>query len=168
MAIWYEVEKSEAGIRTFLDWNEGFHDFRPERVEYVPGKDMVEIFLNYDTGKEGVLLRFSRIHGIHINTKRDYEAEWIFGSAALLLEDSKIIWLDEDVWGEENRAHLDELKQYTTWVEAERIFWAVTDADGTPVERLENRTRPGWAAEEPCFDLKEFTGDWDKILIPYA
>ena len=32
MAVWYEVEKSEAGINDFLDCNWGFHDFRPELV----------------------------------------------------------------------------------------------------------------------------------------
>lgn len=58
MAVWYELEKSNAGIKNFLDSNWAFHDFRLERIEYILGKDLVEIFLKYDTGTEGVLLRF--------------------------------------------------------------------------------------------------------------
>ena len=61
MAKWYEVEKTEKGIKEFLECNWEFHDFRAIKIEYVPGMDMVEIFLQYDTGCEGVLLRFAWI-----------------------------------------------------------------------------------------------------------
>ena len=76
MSIWYEVEKTDHGFNEFLNCNWGFHDFRLERFEYVSEKDIVDIFLKYDTLNEGVLLRFVRIHDVHINTNRDYEAEW--------------------------------------------------------------------------------------------
>ena len=79
MAIWYEVEKSQKGIEQFLDSNWGFHDFRLERVEYTPGKDCLEIFLKYDTGEEGVLLRFTWIHDFHICAERDYEVDCNYG-----------------------------------------------------------------------------------------
>lgn len=77
MAIWYELEKSPGGIRDFLESNWHFHDFRLENIEYTAGKDMVEVFLVYDTGEEGVLLRFAWIHDLHIQTGRDYAADWI-------------------------------------------------------------------------------------------
>ena len=32
MAVWYEVEKSQAGIKNFLDSNWSFHDFRIEKI----------------------------------------------------------------------------------------------------------------------------------------
>lgn len=165
MAVWYEVEKTEKGIDNFLNCNWKFHDFRPERVEYIPGKDLVEIFLKYDTMTEGVLLRFVRVHDVHINTQRDYDAEWLQGSVALLLEDDSIIWLDDDSWRDKSREHLEEIKEYTTWVKAERIIWAVTDADGNPVEMPPDRIDQVWSVygrtEEKHFELKEFEGDWD-------
>lgn len=171
MAIWFEVEKSTEGIENFLDSNWGFHDFRPERIEYIPGKDLVEIFLKYDTGDEGVLLRFAWIHGVHINTERDYDAEWLSGSVAFVLENNAIIWLDDDNWGDESKDHLEEIKEYTTWVEAERVFWAITDADGNPVNMPHDRIVQDWVIygvkKTKHFDLKEFVGDWDLILRPY-
>ena len=48
MSVWYEMEKTEKGYNEFLNCNWGFHDFSHERIEYVPGKNMVEIFLQYD------------------------------------------------------------------------------------------------------------------------
>ena len=171
MAVWYEVEKSEKGIKNFLESNWSFHDFRPERVEYVPGKDMVEIFLKYDTGDQGVLLRFTWIQDLHVNIDRDYDAEWLNGSVALLLENNKIIWLDDDGYGEESNEHLDIIKTYTTWVECERIFWAITDANGNPIEMPSDRIDQIWniygKEVEKHFDLQEFNGDWDQILQPY-
>lgn len=171
MAVWYEVEKSEYGITHFLDSNWGFHDFRPEKVEYVPGKDMVEIFLKYDTGDQGVLLRFVWIHDMHINTQRDYDSEWLSGSVAFILENGTFIWLDDDCWGEKSILHLGEIKAYTTWVESERIMWAITDADGNPVEMPLDRKDQVWNVDgkqiEKHFDLKAFQGNWELILRPW-
>lgn len=167
MAIWYEVEKTEEGIKNFLGCNWEFHDFRVEKIEYVPGMDMVEIFLNYDTGCEGVLLRFAWIKDMHINTKHDYDGEWIFGSSLLLQKNSTLIWVDEEF----HEAKLKEVKSYATWVEAERMFWAVTDEAGNPVEMPSERIHQKWNAdgsiEEKHFQLKEFAGKWDLILRPY-
>lgn len=171
MAVWYEMEKSEKGIENFLDSNWGFHDFRPEKIEYISGKDCVEIFLKYDTMDEGVLLRFAWIHNVHINPNRDYDGEWLSGCITLLLENNNIIWLADDEWGNQTREHLNEVKKYTTWVEAERIFWAITDADGNPVEMPQNRIHQIWniygKLEEKHFELQEFHGDWNLIMKPY-
>ena len=38
MEKWYEVEKTEKGIKEFLECNWEFHDFRAIKIEYVPGK----------------------------------------------------------------------------------------------------------------------------------
>lgn len=119
---------------------------------------------------EGVLLRFVWIHDVHININRDYDTEWLNGSIVLLLENNMIIWLDDE-WNDKSREHLNEIKKYTTWVEAERIFWAITDADGNPIEMPQERIHQIWniygKTEEKNFKLQEFHGDWDLILKPY-
>lgn len=169
MAIWYEVERNDDSINDFLDSNWGFHDFRHEQISYIPGKDMVEIFLQYDTRTEGVLLRFSGIYDMRVNTKRDYDADWLSGSV-LLLFDNRMIWLDDDSWDEKSIDHLEELKSYTTWVECERIFWVVTDEKGVPVEMPEDRIHQVWTVYGETvikdFKLKEFTDDWKDVLRP--
>lgn len=171
MAIWYEVEKTEKGIKDFLESNWCFHDFRPECVQYIPGKDMAEIFLKYDTMKEGVLLRFAWIHGMGVNTERDYDAEWLFGAAAVLLENQTILWFDNDSRDNKSKEHLEDIKASTTWVESERIFWAVTDGEGNPTEMPSDRIDQEWNTlgkkTRKHFDLKPFTGCWDDILKPY-
>ncbi|MDE6723483.1 MAG: hypothetical protein K2J55_04730, partial [Eubacterium sp.] len=134
---------------------------------YSTEKDLVEIFLRYDTMDEGVLLRFSHIQNMHIDTNRDYDFELV-GSTALLLENNSVIWLSDDSWGNQSKEHLDEIKQNTTWVEAERLFWAITDADGNPVEMPPERINQVWIMdekrEEKHFDLKAFNGDWNDVL----
>ncbi|MBD5083281.1 MAG: hypothetical protein HDT34_03875 [Clostridiales bacterium] len=112
-------------------------------------------------------MRFSHIHNMHIDTNRDYDFELI-GSVALLLENNSVIWLSDDSWGKQSKEHLEEIKQYTTWVEAERIFWAITDADGNPVEMPSERINQVWISygkrEEKHFDLKAFNGDWNDVF----
>jgi hypothetical protein len=171
MAIWYEVEKNAQGIHDFLDSNYDFHDFRHERIEYVPGKDMVEIFLKYDTMTEGVLLRFTWIHDMHINTNQDYDADWLCGSTLLILSNGHLLWMDVDQFEGVNEENLEKWKPYSTWVESERIFWAITDGDGNPIDMPANKIEPvrieNDQPQKKCFHLKEFTGEWDEILKPY-
>lgn len=66
---------------------------------------------------------------------------------------------------------MEECRRYATWVEAERLFWAVTDEEGNPVELPEDRVNQVWNTngkeEEKHFELKEFTDKWDNILKPY-
>lgn len=173
MAVWYEMEKSEKGIKDFLESNWEFHDFRIERVTYTSEKDCLDIFLKYDTMKEGVLLRFAWTHDIHIAPTDFYACAWLGGSVVVRLnnDSDSVIWLSDDGWGDESSEHLDELKKYTTWVEAERVFWAITDADGNPVEMPEDRIHQIWRSydveTEKHFDLKPFEGDWEEILHPF-
>lgn len=72
MAVWFELEKSEEGIRNFLGCNWCFHDFRLEKFTYVVEKDWVDILLNYDTDKEGRLLRFVDLGDMHSFVKQYY------------------------------------------------------------------------------------------------
>lgn len=140
MAIWYKVEKTEQSINDFLDCNWGFHDFRIERVEYVAGNDMVEIFLRYDTGKEGVRLRFVGLSGVHIYVNLDYEADWLYGTTLLLRNDGDLQWFAaEDVSEAEA-----ENPTFCTWVKSSEMTWAVTDGEGRPVEMPADRFNQVW------------------------
>ena len=144
MAVWYEVEKSQAGIKNFLDSNWSFHDFRIEKIEYISRKNMVEIFLKYDTETEGVLLRFSGVQGIHINLLSDYETDYIMECCVLNLENDAFLWISDEVWDMNDTEQLNKVKQGATWVEAKRILWAITDKDGNPVEMPLKRIDQVW------------------------
>lgn len=130
MSVWYKVNATEQGITDFLDCNWGFHDFRIERVTFVPESDTCEVFLKYDTGKEGVVLRFSKLRGMFIRVDEDYLDAWLFGSTLLLQENGTMRWIAaDDVSAEEAAACT-----FATWVEADQLLWAVTDGDGQPIE----------------------------------
>ena len=140
MAIWYKVEKTEQGIKDFLDCNWGFHDFRIERVEYVAGHDMVEIFLRYDTGKEGVRLRFVGLSGVHISVNLDYREAWLYNTTLLLGDDGDLQWLAADDVSETEA----ENPTFCTWVKSREMTWAVTDGEGQPVEMPIDRLNQVW------------------------
>ena len=167
MAIWYEVEKSKAGIKNFLDSNWSFHDFRIEKIEYISRKNMVEIFLKYDTETEGALLRFSGVQGVHINLPSDYNADFIMGCCVLYLENDTLLWLDDESCDANDAEQLSLAKQCATWVESKKILWAITDGDGNPIEMPPERIDQVWVAwgktEERHFDLKPFDGNWDVV-----
>ena len=50
-------------------------------------------------------------------------------------------------------------------------MWAVTDAEGNPVELLDSRINQVWRqwdkTEEKHFELDEFIDNWNSILKPY-
>lgn len=61
------------------------------------------------------------------------------------------------------------MKEHTTWAEAERIFWAVTDENGHPVEMPQNRIHQIWNTygkiEEKDFELQAFHGGGKSPMI---
>lgn len=75
MAVWHKVIRDEEYLQSFMEMNWEFHDFREERITYLAETNSVEIFLKYDTGNEGVLIRFKGVHGFHVRVGKDYEAE---------------------------------------------------------------------------------------------
>lgn len=161
MAVWYEVGKTEEEANAFLRANWEFHDFRQERFSYVPGKDMVEVLYGYDNGGDGALLRFVGIRGMRVDPAVDYDADWIGGSALVLphaTDGTTLLWLERDERPAED--DLEERKSWTTtWVEADRLFWAHTDGSGSPVEMPAEWI--GYTAG------MEFHGDWDSVLKPW-
>ncbi len=169
MAIWYELEPSEQGIDTFLDCNWGLHDFRLENISYSAGRDYIDVFLKYDTGDQGRLLRFAGIRKVSIKVDRDYEADWIFDSRIFLTDHHSMVWVEDSCdTAEDCKEQLDEIRDYTTWVEADRIFWAITDPNGKPVETPPSIIDQIWEIygkeERHHFDLKPYTGNMDTVL----
>lgn len=140
VAIWHKVNATEQGVADFLDCNWGFHDFRIERVSFIPKSDTCEVFLKYDTGKEGVILRFSKLHDLFIRVDEDYLEAWLFGSTLLLQENGAIRWIAADDVTEYEL----ESCTFATWVEADQLIWAVTDGDGQPIEMPAKRLHRVW------------------------
>lgn len=172
MAIWYEVQKSKDGIVNFMRSNSCFHDYRIERIEYVAGKDYVDLFLKIDQ-TEGVLLRFVDIASVKVNGNIDYKADCLWACTLLLLENGNFIWFSEDYedfYSDHSYEDLSKLKEYSTWVEAKRVLWAATDSDGVPVEM------PTYHIDCDCvyydkkyhehYDIVPFTGNFEDILKP--
>ncbi len=167
MAIWYEVENTPDGIKNFLDCNWSFHDFRIEKILYITKNDMMELFLKYDTAKEGVLLRFFGMLGFHVGYM-DYEVDYLSGSTIVQQDDGSLVWINTDDWGDKTKEKLEELKPHCTWIASERIMWAVTDSEGIPVELPVDRVNQTWHVwgklEKKHFCLKEFTENWNALV----
>lgn len=109
-------------------------------MEYVAGNDIVEIFLRYDTRKEGVRLRFVGLSGVHIYVDLDYEADWLFGTTLLLREDGDLQWFA----AEDIIAAKVENPTFCTWVKSREMIWAITDGEGQPVAMPVDRLNQVW------------------------
>ena len=161
MAIWYEVEHSKAGIYNFMECNYCFHDFKTERIHYSPEDNSAELFLKYDELKGSIILRFLDIHSMRVTIEADYGyQEELQGSVLLLLDDGQFLWIGSDTWGEQSNTHIDELKKEYSWVQAEKIIWAVTDNHGLPTEMPTDKIDQVWSiygkTEYHHFDLTPF------------
>ena len=86
MAVWYQVEKTEEGLQQFLESNCEFHDYRIERVDYHAAEDYTDVYLAYDTGTEGVLIRFLGMIRLTIPLGRLYAGAWRAHHATLRLD----------------------------------------------------------------------------------
>ena len=161
MPIWYEVEHSKAGIYNFMECNWHFHDFKIERVSLLSNENTVEIFLRYDELEGSVILRFVNVHSMNVNFKVEFgSSEGIMGSVLLLTDNSRLLWIADDSWGNQSAQHIDELKNEISWVEAENIIWAVTDENGKPAEMSASKIDQVWniygKTEYHHFDLMPY------------
>ena len=135
MAIWYEVERSKAGIYNFLECNYRFHDFKIARVSYQPDHYTAELFLLYDELEGSIILRFINVQEMDVSTEDSFGyLNEIEGSVLLLTENGQFLWIADDSWGDQSKEHIEELKKEASWVQAERIIWAMTDSRGLPME----------------------------------
>ena len=174
MAIWYEVVKNKEGIKNFLGSNCEFHDYRINRIEYVASKDYCDVYLSY-CKTEGTVIRFVGLFDIHIHGDIDYEADWMFGSELFIQDNGRFIWINDENYGDDS-SHIDDYKSYATWIEADRIFFAVTDGEQNPIEmpiyhiyrnvRSLNYDTNKYDIIHQHYDLKPFEGDFKDILKP--
>ena len=135
MAIWYEVEHSESGIYNFMECNSRFHDFKIASVNYDPYRYTAELFLLYDELERSIILRFINVQEMHVSMETSFgNLNEIEGSVLLLTETGKFLWITDDIWGDQSKDHIEELKEEASWIQAERIIWAMTDSQGLPTE----------------------------------
>lgn len=150
MAIWYEVEKTEHGLLHFHEANWEFHDFRIARITYFPEHNMIDIYLQYDTKKEGRLLRFYDVSAMHIEPVylSDYPYSWMEGTL-IWLEDDNLVWVDSEFYSVGDPELKKAMETDFNWVKSRRLFWAFTDAAGLPIEM------PSDLIEHPFLDNNE-------------
>lgn len=164
MPVWYEVEKSEDGIINFMECNWHFHDFLIGQASYFPAKQMVELLMKYDTPNDIIILRFLKVKDFHFQSFDNPCDSMIFGSILKLSEDGCFLWYSSDDCPEND----EELKNNSTWVEAENIIWAITDENGNPRELPEDKINQVWNnygnTEYKHFQLKEYTGDKEAAM----
>lgn len=145
VAKWFKVEKTEKGLADFLDCNWSFHDFRLESVRYNARDSIADVYLEYDTHKEGVLLRFFGIVCLDIRPDEYYSSDYISASGAFLTENGTVTWIIESDDLELDSEEIRDLAgKYSGWIEAKEIHWAVTDAEGNPVEMPADRIDQTW------------------------
>lgn len=162
MAVWYEAEKTEDGIRNFMECNWDFHDFHVERVTFFPLKRLLEVFLSYEPPEQSVVLRFTGVKDYHFQNHSCNDCD-IMAAKTLLLDDGGLLWYSPNDLGEP-----EAMKADSDWVEADRILWAVTNAQGIPDEMPAEKFDQVWIIwgkrEEKHFRLKEFEGDADALV----
>lgn len=160
--MWYELEKTEEGIGKFLDWIGGFHDFRIERISLDRKEGTAEVFLLYDTFRDGVLLRFSGTKNAHISCRRGYEEGFIYSGTILRVPPSSILFIDDDDYRENDPEDFEDLLRSSTWVEAESLVFAITDGDGvpsdTPPEHLHSLLPGADPDRREVFAFKRYNG----------
>lgn len=168
MAVWYKVEKTTEGLKQFLECNWEFHDFRIERIDYHAAEDYTEVYLGYDTGKEGVLLRFLGMIRLNLPLDEYYADAWLFGVGAFVSDKDTIIWVPSDDYDLSNAEGRMNAMTSVGWIEALEICWAVTDANGTPIEMPPDRIDQEWeeygVKSYHHFDLTPCIGDEPPLL----
>lgn len=119
--------------------------------------------MKYDELEGSVMLRFIGVHEVNIVIPEDdYDTE-LMGSTLILSDDNTFTWIDSD----DSPDEIEEMKQYCTWIQADRILWAVTDENGSPAELPSDKIDQTWwvwgKTEYKHFSLKEYSGDQSLI-----
>lgn len=161
MAIWYEVENSDFGIQSFLDCVSHFHDYKISRVSYNDEDYSAEVFFKYDETEGSLLVRFLGVSNMSVTANvRYWSADDICGAVLMRLENGNMLWIDDDRFGDDSFDHTDELKKDSSWIEAERIIFSVTDENGDPAEMPDYMIDQTWniygKIEYHHFDFKPY------------
>ena len=76
----------------------------------------VSVPLWYDELEGSVILRFVNVHSMNVNFKVEFgSSEGIMGSVLLLTDNSRLLWIADDSWGNQSAQHIDELKNEFSW-----------------------------------------------------
>ena len=137
MAVWYMADPSEEGRRAFLDFHRGFSGFRMERAVQDKEKKQADLYLQVDA-YSGVLLRFFRVSGMHIPPENP-EGAWIAGASLVREKDGSLIWYDCGELDWRDAKDRGKILRDACWIRAGKLVWAMTDAEGNPVELPEDR-----------------------------
>ena len=178
--VFYIVEKNEESITEFLDTVFWLHDFRLERAEYIPSKDMLEFEYGYDTEDFSIILRFADILDCKIAPAVDYESEWISEASVFVLPAGKenakerFFFADYDGLKPEDIADTKNITLKCNWAIAGHLFWAYKNKQGIITEYpgdMKFGITNGYDYETGehvtgVFDhkLKEFVGSWEQYL----
>lgn len=129
MRIWYEIEKENKVIDSFLHIFSSFHDYSIENINFIRSKKVVDINLNGISDR--VCLRFIDVENVHLGMLQDIAYDWINEAMINLLENGNLLWSDykQDTY----ECFNNNLKE-DTWVESGRIIWSATDNNGNSIE----------------------------------
>lgn len=141
MSKWFNIIKDSEYFKEFMEMFHAFHDYRIDKIIYDASQDQVDVVLEYDIPDcEKIMLRFIGISAMHINTDIDYEAGWLSGTELLLTDKNNILWYSEEGYSDEQIREDDTL----TWIEADRVHFALLDKNGMPTELADSYLHQTW------------------------
>lgn len=141
MGKWFNVIKDKEYLKEFIEMFCAFHDYRITKIIFDAAQNQVDVILEYDTPNVAkVLLRFIGISAMHINTDIDYEVDWLSGTEFLLTDSYNLLWYNEEGYSVEQIRKAE----YLTWIESERVHFAVLDKNEMPAELPDSYLHQTW------------------------
>ena len=138
---WYKIIIDEDYLNEFLDIFSGFHDYRITHFTYDCEKNTLMVYFRYDTGQEGILLKFINVKDMHICPCDDYEISWLYGASLKMAPSYSLFWYNVD---DEDNIDVVKKENYITWVESEQIIFAWLDKDDQITPLTEEKLNPVW------------------------
>lgn len=148
---WYKIIKDEKYFDEFLGIFSDFHDYRITHMEYDCETNTLLLYLGYDTGLEGALLKFIHVEGMHICPCTEYESDWLSGATVKMTSSYSLIWCNAD-----DVCDIDEIRadKTLTWIESEQIRFAWLDKDNQIIPLTDERLNPVWKIMS--YETKEY------------
>ena len=120
MDKWYKIIPDVKYCSEILELFCDLHDYIIENIKYDYNANTIEVFFEYDTHREGVILRFKGIDEFHIIAP-DRDAPHLSGAKIIVTTDNHFLWYNDD-----SELSKDEIKktQWLTWIQAIDIHFA--------------------------------------------